>query len=363
VNVVRIYLDFLESIKREGIAPVYLFYGQEVYLRKQAIEELKRRILTEESAQFNFDYADGEEITGGNIVSLAETPPFFSGLRLVVVRHSPYFAPPRKLRVMRNQADEDISDPEGQEGIIAPGDRILIKYLENPCKTTCLVFDTSQKVDQRKRISKVIRKMGHVVEFDFLKTAELSRWLARRCDRAGKIMAPGCAELLINRLGKSMYALENELDKLIFYTGNRNRITREDVLKITAAQAEENVFEMVDAIGECQVKKGLQGLKELLEAGYSFAYISYMVSRQFRLILQVLELTRHGIRGTQLSQLLGVHAFVARKILTQSHNFKPAQVKEILEKLLELDLNVKTGGQDFYPAMEMFIIECISKLA
>lgn len=359
----RVFLDFLESLKREGIAPVYLFYGQEVYLRKQAIEELKRRILTEESAQLNFDYVDGEEITGGNIVSLAETPPFFSGLRLVVVHHSPYFAPPRRPRAKRSQVDEDISDPEGQEGIIAPGDRILIKYLENPCKTTCLVFDTSQKVDQRKKISKAIRKMGHVVEFDYLKTAELSRWLTRRCDRAGKIMAPGCAELLINRLGKSMYTLENEINKLTFYTGNRSNIAREDILKITSPQAEENIFKMVDAIGEREVEKGLKGLKELLEAGYNFANITYMVARQFRLILQSQELARQENSVTHLSQFLGVHAFVARKILSQSHNFKPAQVKEILEKLLELDLSVKTGGQDFYPAIEMFIIECISKLA
>jgi len=359
----RVFLDFLESVKREGIAPVYLFYGQEAYLRKQAVEELKRRILTEQSAQFNFDYADGEEIAVEDIVSLAETPPFFSGLRLIVVSHSPYFAPPKRLRATRNQDKGDLPDPEGQEGIIATGDRILIKYLENPCKTTCLVFDTSQKIDQRKKISKVVHKIGHVVDFDYLKTAELSRWLARRCDRAGKIMAPGCAELLINRLGKSMYTLENELDKLIFYTGSRNSINREDILKITAPQAEENIFEMVDAIGERRVEKVLQGLKELLGAGYNSAYISFMVSRQFRLILQAQELAGQGAKETQLSRLLGVHAFVAKKILTQSHNFKPAQVKEILEKLLELDLSVKTGGQDFHPAMEMLLIECVSKLA
>lgn len=359
----RVFLDFMENIKREGIAPVYLFYGQEAYLRKQAIEELKRRILTEQSSQFNFDYVDGEEISCGDIVSMAETPPFFSGLRLVVVHHSSYFATPKRLRATHKQDDKDISDTEGQEGIIEASDRILIRYLENACKTTCLVFDASQKVDQRKKIFKIIRKIGHAVEFDYLKTAELSRWLTRRCDRAGKIMAPGCVELLINHSGKDMHMLENELNKLIFYTGNMTSITREDILKITAPQAEENIFSMIDAIGERKAGKALQGLKELLESGYNFAYISYMVSRQFRLILQAQELPRQGNIGPQLSQLLGVHAFAAKKILAQSHNFKPVQVKEILEKLLELDLNVKTGAQDFYPAMEMFIIECIPKLA
>ncbi len=359
----RAFLDFLENVKREGIAPVYLLYGQEDYLRRQAIEELKRRILTEESAQFNFDYVDGEETEAKDIVSLAETPPFFSGLRLVVVHHSPYFTPPKRQRAARGKDDPDISGPKEQEGIVAPGDQVLIKYLENPCKTTCLIFETGQNIDQRKKILKIIRKNGHLFEFAYLTTAELSRWLARRCDRAGKNMSPGCAELFINRLGKSMYTLENELNKLIFYTGSRNDLNREDILKITSPHAEENIFEMVDAIGERESAKGLKGLKGLLEAGYNFAYISFMVARQFRLILQAQELARQGSRGAHLSQSLGVHAFAAKKILAQSCNFKPTQVKEILEKLLELDLSVKTGGQDFYSAMEMFIIECISKLA
>jgi DNA polymerase-3 subunit delta len=359
----RVFLDFLESVKREGLAPVYLFHGQEAYLRKQAIEELKRRILTEDSAQFNFDNVDGEETGSGSIVSLAETPPFFPGLRLVVVRHSPYFAPPKRLRAKRSQDDADISGPEEQEGIAAPGDQTLIKYLENPCKTTCLVFDTGLKVDQRKIISKIIRQKGHLIEFDYLKPAELSRWLARRCERAGKNISSGCTDLLINRSGRSMYTLENELNKLVFYTGNRNSITREDILVITAPQVEENIFKMVDAISERETEKGLKVLRNLLEAGYNFANITYLVARQFRLILQAQELAGQGNTAVQLSQFLGIHTFIARKILAQSRNFNPAQLKEILEKLLDLDLSVKTGGQDFYPAMEMFIIESISKLA
>jgi len=363
VSILRAFIDFLENVKREGIAPVYLLYGQEDYLRRQAIEELKRRILTEESAQFNFDYVDGEETEVRDIVSLSETPPFFSGLRLVVVHHSPYFAPPKRQRAESHGKDDpDISGPKEQEGIVAPGDQVLIKYLENPCKTTCLIFDAGQKVDQRKKILKIISKKGHLIEFNYLTTAELFRWLTRRCDRIGKTMSPECVELFINRLGKSMYTLENELNKLIFYTGSRNDITGEDILKITSPHAEENIFEMVDAIGERESRKGLKGLRELLEAGYNFAYISYMVARQFRLILQAHELARQGNRGAQLSKSLGVQAFAAKKILAQSYNFKPAQVKEILEKLLELDLSVKTGGQDFYSAMEMFIIECVSKL-
>ena len=351
----RTFLDFVDGLKRGEFAPVYLFHGEEEYLRKQALQELQRRVLAPESAQFNFDPVDGEETTAGTVVSLAEAPPFSTERRLVVVRYAPYFTTRIKekpsLRTTHGAAEDE------EDGLATSGDTSLLKYLDHPLSTTCLVFDTGHAVDQRRKLYKAVRKVGRVIEFAYLKPDGLAKWAAARVNQAGKKMAPGSADLLIGRAGRSMTLLANELQKVISYVGEKDTITKEDVREVTVSQIEENIFAVVDAVGERRAGRALSGIQELLAANHSPPVILSMIARQFRLILQAQELAAAGCQFTELSKLLDVPPFVARKILAQSRNFSFEQVKQVLEWLLELDAGVKTGNRDFYPAMEMLVLE------
>lgn len=358
----RTYLDFMDGLERGEFAPVYLFHGEEEYLRKQALQELKRHILASESAQFNFDPVDGEETTAGTVVSLAEAPPFLAGRRLVVVRHAPYFTTRVKekpsLRTVHSAAEDT------EDGLTSAGDASLLRYLDHPLSTTCLVFDTGQDVDQRRKLYKAVRRAGRVIEFACLKPDGLARWLTARANQAGKKMAFGSADLLIGRAGRSMTLLANELQKVISYAGEKDTITTEDVREVTVPRIQENIFTVVDAVGERRAGRALSGIQELLAANHSAPVILSMIARQFRLILQAQELAAAGCQFAELSKLLEVPPFVARKILAQSRNFSFEQVKQVMKQLLELDADIKTGNRDFYPAMEMLVLElCISPLA
>jgi DNA polymerase-3 subunit delta len=351
----QVYLNFLKKLEQGQVDPVYLFYGEEDYLRRQAVNALTRRFLQEATAQFNFDLVDGEEVTLEKVLSLAETPPLFSFRRLVIVRYAPYFAG-RGKKAFPGARPEDGDKKEKHP----TEERHFLAYLQNPVLTTCLVFETGHPVDQQGKLFKTLQKVGQVIEFTCCYKEELNRWLLQEVNQAGKKISPLTVGLFINRVGQNMSLLNNELQKLIAYTGERNVIANEDVQQVTVHLVEENIFAIVDALGERRVKKALVGIQDLLTAGEPPPVILVMVARQFRLLLQVKELAGQGAQPVQIGKQLRLPPFVTKKIFAQSKNFSFAQLRQTLEQLLELDVAIKTGNQDFYPAMEKLALSLLA---
>lgn len=94
-----------------------------------------------------------------------------------------------------------------------------------------------------------------------------------------------------------------------------------------------------------------------MQQGQTGPAILAMVARQFRLILQTLELNAGKRSPGEAAAKLGVHPFVAQKLLAQSCNFTREQVVTALQKLLDLDRAVKRGRLEFYPGIEMLLLE------
>ncbi|HZK18260.1 MAG TPA: DNA polymerase III subunit delta, partial [Clostridia bacterium] len=74
-----------------------------------------------------------------------------------------------------------------------------------------------------------------------------------------------------------------------------------------------------------------------------------LMARQFRLILAVAQ------AGGE--KRLKLHPYVARKIKRQSKNFSNKTAEFALRRLLEIDVAIKSGKQDFYPAVETMIMK------
>ncbi len=342
----KYYLDLINDLERGNIAPVYLFYGPEAFLQEKAVQRFREKLLTPTAGDFNLDILDGEEVTEGDIVSRAQAPPFMGEWRLVIVRHAPFFA-----------GSPGNSGKKGAKNSSRDTETPLLTCLKQPLPTTCLIFTTTHPVDQRCRLFKTLKETGRVVEFTYLKTRELVRWLEKQARLARKTITPAVAELLVRRVGPSLFILSQEIAKVIAYTGTRETILKEDIYRLTVPVVEENIFHVVDAIGERRIGAALEGIRELLQKGQTGPAILAMVARQFRLILQALELTAEKRPAGELAAQLGVHPFVVRKVLAQTANFTREQIIMVLQKLLELDRGIKRGKLEFYPGMEMFLLE------
>ncbi|MFZ5642220.1 MAG: DNA polymerase III subunit delta [Bacillota bacterium] len=348
----KYFLDLVSELKQGKSYPVYLFFGPENYLRREAAKRIKEALLPGGADDFNFMSVNAEETSIPGIVSLALTGPLFSEKRVIVVKNIKLFA-----------AKKGTGNSAGQEKDSPPqADEIsLMEYLGSPSPSTCLIIDAGETVDKRKKIFKEISKAGKTIEFTLLTAADLTVWLEKQARLAGKTLEPGAAAEILARSGHTLQSLSMEMQKLIAYSGDNKTITRADILATTPTNPEEDVFAVVDAIGERNAKRAIEGINRLLLQKHPPQVILSMVARQIRLILRAGEALSSGSRAADLGQLLSIHPFVAKKMASQQKNFNKDQLIKALNILHNLDIAVKSGRQEFLPGMESLILSlCIN---
>ncbi len=85
------YHRTLESIKKGKIHPVYLLYGEEEYLIREALEEMSAAIVPEADRELNLFAMSGGPDETDRLCSTLVLPPLLSGRKLVVVRDTHLF--------------------------------------------------------------------------------------------------------------------------------------------------------------------------------------------------------------------------------------------------------------------------------
>lgn len=317
-----------EDIKSGNLKNAYLLYGEEVYLKKQYKEKLKRAVLPAED-RMNYAYYEGKGINPAELIDLAETMPFFAERRLIVVENSGFF---------KNASPE------------------LADYIKTMPETACFLFVESE-VDKRGRLYKAVKDKGRVTELKRQDEKTLLYWIAGNVKREGKQIKESTAKYLISTAGDDMEKLVHELEKLFSYAMDRNEITAEDIDAICTSQITNQIFDMVEAVALKQQKKALCYYYDLLALKEPPMRILYLLSRQFRLLLHVKELREKGLDRGAIAKAAGLHPFVAGKCMQQSKSFSKEELRSIMEDAAQTEEMVKTGRLSDRMSVELFIVK------
>ena len=79
-----------EDIKNNTFKQAYLIYGEEAYLRNQNRDKLVKA-LNGGNASMNFSRYEGDSINPGEVIDMAETMPFLSDKRVILIENSGFF--------------------------------------------------------------------------------------------------------------------------------------------------------------------------------------------------------------------------------------------------------------------------------
>ena len=72
-----------EDIKNGTFKPVYLLYGEEAFLKQSYKKKLRAAITGDDT--MNYNYFEGKGLDVNELISLADTMPFFSERRLILI--------------------------------------------------------------------------------------------------------------------------------------------------------------------------------------------------------------------------------------------------------------------------------------
>ena len=85
--------------------------------------------------------------------------------------------------------------------------------------------------------------------------------------------------------------------------------------------------------------------------------ILYLLSRQFRLLMEVKGLAENGYGKKDIAATAGLHPYVAGKYIEQAKAFRMKELRGILEESVEIEERVKTGLLGDVLGVELFIVK------
>lgn len=302
-----------EHIKKNAFSSVYLLYGQEDYLKLLYRDKLKGAIVAPEDTM-NYSYFEGKDLDLTAVQSMADTVPFFSERRLLVLENSGLF-----------KRQSDFAD-----------------YIKTMPETSIIVF-VEHEVDKRNKLYKTVQKQGTVSEMNGLSEKDLKMWIAAYLQRSGKKITEQNIMYLVQKVGVDMKNLENEMEKLICYAAEDSVIQRDMIDDICVVQTEGKIFEMIDAIGMKNQDRALQLYYDLLAVREKPMSILFLLIRHFNILVQIKELAHAGIPNGQIASNIGIPPFTVKKYAAQSKNFKVREIRTCLEQCVEVEQQVKTG--------------------
>jgi len=321
-------------------------YGQDSYRSWQKLNEIIQRYRKIDRSGLNLTIFEGENLEFNEFKNSVESIPFLADKRLIVVKNL--------ISQGTSQTIKEIIDYEPQ----------MTKF-----KSAVIVFYETGELNKVNVLFKKLKKIAQSQEFQLLKPFELNKWIKEKISQyksSNVSIDKEALEKLAAYVGSNLWQMTNEIDKLILYkmsdTGRNNprsapaTITSKDVDLLIKAKIDTNIFNTVDALGRKNKKEALKNLHQHLEEGVSEIYLLTMIVWQFRNLIKVKSLT-NAETNLEISKKFGLHPYVARKTIAQTQNFTLRQLKKIYQKLLEVDLSIKTGKADAKTALDMLVIQ------
>lgn len=323
-----------EDLAAENPGQLYVFYGEEDYLRQHYLKEL-RRICGGPFEAFDVVLLDGEQVDADSLTNAIESFPMGSQRKLVILR------------------DYKIWQPTGELKDLLP------ELLENLPEYICLVVECDSiefKPDKRTAIYKILEKHGTLVEFQQASGADLIPWIKRRFQALGKRIETAECEHLIFLCGASMTNLAGECEKIAAGTG-REQVRMEDVRALASKVLEADVFDLTDAVIQGSYTKALTLLRDLIDMKHEPVAILAAVSKQLQRLYGARLAMEKGMGEGYLVDLFGFRsAYPAKRLLQSARSCEIGALRRIQALCLETDLQLKSNLPDAQRTMELFLM-------
>jgi DNA polymerase-3 subunit delta len=317
---------------------LYLFYGPDEFARSEAVAAM-RATYPPDLAELNISQLDGRRLKLDALAAACEAMPFLAERRLVIVSDA----------LKHTKAGKERED--------------LRTYLERMPTNCDLVFVENDDVDRRSILFTYLKQAAELREFTQLEGAALLRWLDERARLLNVRLSSPAAQRLAELVGTDSRTLMNELTKLASYVKQGGQITPHEVNLLVQDAQEQNLFAFIDDLSARRLGAALRGARSLLEDGQAAPYVLFMLARQVRVLLGVRDLAAQRLRPDAIASELGQRPFVVRKALDQIRAFGPGELEYLHDRLLELDVGLKTGRIQAETALELFVAEACTRSA
>ena len=324
------------AIKASQPENLYIFHGEEMFLLRHYLEQLKKLLLDELTESFNYHRLTNETFDLQAFADAVENLPMMAEHTFVQVDDIDLFK-------LSESDREKIID--------------VVSDVPEYC-TVVFVYETVQwKPDKRqKKLWDALEANASIVEFAKQEQKDLIAWVGRHFAARKKRISNDLCAYLIDITGGTMTALSSEISKICAYSG-ADEIHRTDIDAVTEPVLDAVVFQMTDLLGQGRFPQALQKLQQLLKMQQEPIAILGAVGTQFRRIGTARTLLDHGSNSSELMKLCGMTDYPARKTMETARSFSAEFCKKAMELILETDFKMKTSYDDNERLLELLVLQ------
>ena len=320
-----------------------VIYGENTYLIEKEVKNIKK----------NF----GEIIQGINYVAIEQN----SLENIIPELQTPAFGYPKKLIVVKNcdLLKKELKTKKTKNMEVAQKIAEYIEENHQELQETTILLIIEESVDKTNSLYKMIEKYGETKECKELNIVELSQTLKSICSAYKVNIDNETIKYLIETSGTSMQELINEIRKLIEYVGTNGTIDKKAVDLLAIPKIEAVIFDLTDSLGSKQIGKALETLRNLIYNKEPIQKILITLYNHFKKLYLVKLAQKENTNITEVLNLKPNQTFLTTKYKKQSGYFEEKQLREILEELINLDIQSKSGQIDLNIGLEAILCNYI----
>ena len=336
---------FRKQIKK-GLTGGYLFFGEEDYLKNFTLASARNAVCAEETfAVFNDVKIDPLEYSAASLSNALMAPPMMAEQKIVSINGL-------ALCDMKQTELDELYD--------------ALSALPEYDYNILIISVPSGLMDEgtAKKPSAVLTELSKYltpVKFDPISGARLVAWVQKHFEHYGVFAEPNICESLIERCGKSMFALSSETEKISYYLleHGRSSVTMDDVDNIAVSVMTFDTFALTNSLLDGKNQEALKALNILkfrkVEPVMVLGEVSYAISD----LLSIKLLQEEGLNHSEIFEVL--RRFNVRVSEYKIKLYEAAARSKSLEKLKtalrlcsEADFSIKNSMQG-YEVLERLI--------
>lgn len=213
----------LQSWTKGQFSPFYWLEGEEDLFIDQLTTAAEKTILSPEESAFNCTVFYGKDTSWADVVNQCRRYPMFAERQVVILKEA-----------------QQLRDIEKLE-----------PYFEQPLTSTILVIAYKEKkLDNRKKVARLIKEKGTFVSFKKLNEKEVAAWIEQRLATKEQKITPRALLLMVDHLGSELSKVEQELEKLQLNCSPGSVIDEDLIERFVGVSKEFNVFELQTALAQ-----------------------------------------------------------------------------------------------------------------
>jgi DNA polymerase-3 subunit delta len=331
---------------------IALLHGADTYRVRAALAAIRAPLETPDGMLESNTALLEATVTAQELLANATAVPFLAPARLVIVQGLiAGLAKDRGGRPRKSPGRDDVLEQW----------RSLCEQLADaatlPPTTTLVFVEGAVRTDSA--AFKLFAGVAQVSAFPLLSPDGVYEFASERAAASGAKFTDGAIRALAEATGPDLWALSNEMEKLVSY-GAAETVEADTMRRLVGSASETKIWEVTDAIVAGDDRKATGALARLLADGEPPPVIAAVITSQFRRISIVKDMTERRVPRRDIAKAIDpgkAREFMVDRAQRLAREYSWAMLREAYRKMLDADLAVKRGEQDDESALELLVHE------